>query len=271
MIATAERDASALEKRGIMPDSRHENYEILNLIGYGLAKFDMDFVRKFGFSTKTAFYENMISKGVADTVGTVKNRQDLFDPFFGNKRKGWWQKGNIYLHRKAFIDSLFGNYDAGEYVNIVKLYIADKFETADEVLPKISPIIKSKFKQLQITGQEAELFFMQNYLVLEPFKDGILEDARLFGDGFDFQIQIKTKFVLAEVKGIRAQYGGIRLTENEYMKAREYKDDYGLIVVSNLAILPKMTAVFNPIATLALKKQKTTHKQISYHSASLTW
>lgn len=28
-----------------MPDNKHENYEILNLIGYGLAKFDMEFVR----------------------------------------------------------------------------------------------------------------------------------------------------------------------------------------------------------------------------------
>lgn len=254
-----------------MPDNRHENYEILNLIGYGLAKFDIDFVEEFGFSTKTAFYENMVSKGIADTIGTVKNRQDLFDPFFSNKRKGWWQKGNTYLHRKTFIDSLFGNYDVREYVDAVKLYIADKFGITDETLLKISPIIKSKFKQLQMTGQEAEIFFIQNYSELETFKDGILEDARLLGDGFDFQIQIKARFILAEVKGVRSQRGGIRLTENEYKKAKEYKDDYGLIVVSNLAIVPKMTAIFNPLANLALKQQKVILKQVSYHSLFLTW
>jgi hypothetical protein len=254
-----------------MPDTRHENYEILNLIGYGLAKFDMNFVKKFGFSTKTAFYENMISKDVADTVGTLKNRQDLFDPFFGNKRKGWWQKGNAYLHRKTFIDSLFGNYDVEEYVNAVKLYIANKFGPKEQTLPPISPIIKSKFKQLQVTGLEAEIFFMQNYLELEAFKGGILEDARMLGDGFDFQIQLNERFVLAEIKGIRTQNGGIRLTENEYVKAREYKDDYGLIVISNLSIIPKMTAVFNPLANIVLKKQKTMHEQVSYHSSSLSW
>nr|CBX30956.1 unknown protein [uncultured Desulfobacterium sp.] len=38
-----------------MSDNKHENYELLNLIGYGLAKFDMDFVNEFGFKTKTAF------------------------------------------------------------------------------------------------------------------------------------------------------------------------------------------------------------------------
>lgn len=35
-----------------MSESRHENYEILNLIGYGLAKFDLDFVRAFGLQRK---------------------------------------------------------------------------------------------------------------------------------------------------------------------------------------------------------------------------
>ncbi len=113
--------ASIMTDEGIMTNTPHENYELLNLIGYGLAKFDMGFVRKFGFHTKTAFYENIVSIGIADTAGTVKNRQDLFDPFFVNKRKGWWQKGNAYLHRKTFIDSLFGSYELEEYADAVKI------------------------------------------------------------------------------------------------------------------------------------------------------
>lgn len=254
-----------------MPDNRHKNYEILNLIGYGLAKFDMNFVREFGFSTKTAFYENVISKGVADTVGVVKNRQDLFDPFFDNNRKGWWQKGKTYLHRKTFIDSLFGSFGVKEYSDIVKLYIADKLKLPDEGRRKISPIIKSKFKQLQLTGQEAEIFFIQNYSELDPFKGGVLEDARLLGDGFDFQIQIGTRFILAEIKGIRLLRGGVRLTDNEYRKAKEYKDDYGLIVVSNLANVPKMTAVFNPLASLKLTKKIAAQNQTTYHSQIISW
>lgn len=32
--------------------SKHHNYEILNLIGYGLAKFDTAFVKEFGLKTK---------------------------------------------------------------------------------------------------------------------------------------------------------------------------------------------------------------------------
>ena len=254
-----------------MPEGRHENYELLNLIGYGLAKFDMELVKAFGFRTKTAFYNNMVSKGIANTVDTIKNRQDLFDPFFENKRKGWWQKGNAYLHRKALIDSLFINFNATEFANVIKLYIKDKLGVSDETLPVISPVVKSKFKQLQMTGQEAELYFMHNFRELDPFKNGSLEDVRLFGDGYYFQIQIDSRFVLAEIKGLRSKYGNIRFTENEFIRAREYKDDYGLIVISNLESLPKMTLIFNPLSSLALKKQKVKHEQISYHSASLVW
>lgn len=82
--------------------NKHENYETLNLIGYGLAKFSRAFIKEYGFKTKTAFYQHIVDIGIADTVGTVKNRQDLFDPFFDNGRKGWWQRGvviGLYLYR----------------------------------------------------------------------------------------------------------------------------------------------------------------------------
>ena len=35
--------------------NQHENYEILKLMGYGLAKFDIQFVQTFGFKTKPLF------------------------------------------------------------------------------------------------------------------------------------------------------------------------------------------------------------------------
>ena len=104
-----------------MGENRHQNYEILNLLGYGLAKFNIDFVRKFGFKTKTAFYDYIVALNVAETPGVVKNRQDLFDPFFNNGRKGWWQKGDAYIHRKLLIESLFGDLEVSQYVDVKKL------------------------------------------------------------------------------------------------------------------------------------------------------
>lgn len=250
---------------------KHENYEILNLIGYGLAKFNMMFVKYFGFKTKTAFYEYIVQKGVAESVGTVKNRQDLFDPFFDNKRKGWWQKGNAYIHRKVFIDSLFGSLDAGAYANIVRLYLAEKFAIVEEPSKEISPVLKSKFKQLQITGQEAELFFMNNYKEVNSFKNGILEDARIFGDGYDFQIEVQKHFFLTEIKGLRTDYGSIRMTQNEFYKAKEYTDDYALVVISNLSDIPKMSVIFNPTENISFTEKAINTKQVNYHTSPLKW
>ncbi len=250
---------------------KHENYEALNLIGYGLAKFDLSFVKSFGFATKATFYEHLIKMGVAETVGTVKNRQDLFDPFFDNKRKGWWQKGDAYIHRKIFIDSLFGTLDVSAYANVVRLYLREKFAADDEAERGISPIIKSKFRQLQVTGQEAELYFMNNYCRLDYWESAVLEDARTFGDGYDFQIEVQERFFLVEIKGLRGERGSIRMTQNEYDKAKVCGNDFALVVVCNLSGVPRMSVVFNPTDKIVFTAKTILTKQINYHTNSVGW
>ena len=252
-------------------ETKHKNYEILNLIGYGMAKFGMSFINQFGFKTKSAFYEYVIDSRVAKTVGAVKNRQDLFDPFFDNGRKGWWQKGNAYIHRKKLIDSLFGELDVKNYGQIVKLYLKQHFEIYDIEPTLVSPIIKSKFKQLQLTGREAELYFMENFNEIDVFRDGILEDARTYGDGYDFQVKVGSKLLLVEIKGVRAKHGKIRMTEREFACAENYKTEYGLVVVSNLEAVPKMTTIFAPTHNLVLEKVLTNQPQVTYHSTTHAW
>jgi len=131
--------------------------------------------------------------------------------------------------------------------------------------------MKSRFKQLQATGQEAELYFINNYQNIKNFSNGVLDDARLYGDGYDFQIQVSEKYFLAEIKGVRATSGSVRLTENEFLKASEYKDEYGLVVISNLADLPKMSVIFDPLANLKLTKKIATQNQTTYHSGFISW
>ena len=234
-------------------DNKHKNYEILNLLGYGLAKFDNEFITQFGFLTKTEFYNYCVSIGIADTGGVIKNRMDLFDPFFPNKRKGWWQKGDTYIHRKQLIDNLFGDTSVTEYISIVKMYLEKNFDIVSSQMA-LKPIIKSRFRQLQETGLESELFFMNNYNSIPIFNKATLEDARLYGDGYDFQMNIGSNYYLAEVKGIRKEKGRFRLTENEYNKALEYKENYIITIVSNLNNLPKFLVVDNPIKNLKFKE-----------------
>lgn len=245
---------------------KHENYEILNLLGYGLAKFDNEFIKQFGFKTKTAFFDYFVELKIVETGSVVKNRMDLFDPFFPNNgRKGWWQKGDAYIHRKYLIDSLFGNENVLGYSNIVKLYLKENYEIK-ELFVEVKPIVKSRFKKLQETGLEAELYFMNNFNEISAFNKGVLEDARLYGDGYDFQINVNENSFLAEVKGIRAKKGRFRLTENEYQKANEYKNDYVVTLVLNLDDLPTFLTIENPIKNLKFEERIIKSKEIKeYH------
>lgn len=248
--------------------NKHENYEILNLLGYGLAKFDNEFIKQFGFKTKLSFFEYFVEIGMVETASVVKNRMDLFDPFFDNNRKGWWQKGNAYIHRKLLIDSLFGKENVYEYANIVKLFLKDNFKIKDLVV-EVKPIVKSRFKKLQETGLEAELYFMNNYNSIDIFNNGIIEDARLYGDGYDFQINVNESSYLAEVKGIRAKKGRFRLTENEFEKAREYQSDYIITLVLNLDDSPTFLTIDNPLRNLKFEERIIQSKEIrEYHLIS---
>ena len=245
--------------------SKHKHYELLNLLGYGLAKFDNEFIKEFGYQTKSDFYQYFVDLGIAETRSVVKNRMDIFDPFFPNQRSGWWKRMEDYRPRKELIDSLFGNEDVVNYANIVKLYLQG-FHNAKEITLIESPILKSKFKRLQETGLEAELYFMNNYRKESVFHNGILEDARLYGDGYDFQISVEKNNYLAEVKGIRGKQGDIRLTLKEYQQAEYYKSDYFLSVVSDLESSPKLTLISNPLKQLKFEKViRQTKDIVEYH------
>ncbi|PXY41648.1 hypothetical protein DMB65_06790 [Flavobacterium cheongpyeongense] len=250
-------------------NNKHENYEILNLLGYGLSKFDNLFIEQFGFTTKNNFYKYFVEIGIAETASVVKNRMDLFDPFFSNNnRKGWWQKGNTYIHRKHLIDSLFGTENVKDYSNIVKLYLKENYKI-EELFVEVKPIVKSRFKKLQETGLEAELYFMNNYNEISTFNKGILEDARLYGDGYDFQINVNESFFLAEVKGIREKKGRFRLTEKEFIMASEYKNDYIIALVLNLNDAPTFLTIENPINNLKFEERIIKSKEIKeYHLIS---
>ena len=128
------------------------------------------------------------------------------------------------------------------------------------------PIIKSRFKKLQETGLEAELFFMNNYKSIELFKNGTLEDARLFGDGYDFQVNVHKKAYLAEIKVIRKKRGKFRLTEYEFKKALDYKDDYIVTLILNLNDMPKFITIENPIKNLKFEERIIKSKESrEYH------
>lgn len=241
--------------------------EIQNLIGYGIAKFDMNFVKQFGYITKQSFFRFLTELGVSNTVKAMSNRVDSFDPYFDNGRKGWHQRRQRE-HIKLYIDSIMGELTSGELADAVKLFINNYFQHEVVTLGSIvSPIRQSQFRRLQKTGTEAEFFFISQYRNFPKFSDAILEDARLWGDGYDFQLSLgDSDYILVEVKGIRQKRGSFRMTETEYLKAHEYENRYCLAVVYNLDMLPDIKYVFNPTSSMEFICKESILNVKHYHS-----
>ena len=112
---------------------------------------------------------------------------------------------------------------------------------------------------------------MTNYRNIPDFQNAVIEDARLRGDGYDFQIKLNSKYFLAEVKGVREQSGAIRLTQSEFEKALEFKQDYFLVVVSNLISFPKFSCISNPLQNLDFTSKEIKSVQLNYHTSALNW
>lgn len=166
------------------------------------------------------------------------------------------------------IDSLFGNENVIEFSNIIKLFLKDKL-SLENIFVEVKPIVASRFKKLQETGLEAELYFISNYNSIDIFRDGVIEDARLYGDGYDFQVNVNNNSFLAEVKGIREKKGKFRLTENEYLKAKEYQKDYIVTLVMNLNDSPTFLIIENPLNNLKFEERMIKSREIKeYHLAS---
>ena len=246
---------------------KHENYEILTLLGYGLAKFNTSFVAGMGYNSKQKLYEYLVGLGIADNTDVIKNRQDLFDPYFDNGRKGWWQKADDYINRKYLIDSNFGNLTVSEYCDYIRYRLQLDFTA--EILTNISPLLDTKFRRLQETGSEAEGYFMYNFKNIDLFQNGELKDARLYGDGYDFQITVNDIFYLAEVKGVRKKSGSIRLTEKEHLQAEKYKEGYVLVIVCNLDDSPEFIVIRNPLKELIFTKKVVASKDIYAYNAKI--
>ena len=71
---------------------------------------------------------------------------------------------------------------------------------------------------------------------------------------------------LAEVKGIRKPKGRIRLTGNEFEKAKEFQSDFILSLVTNLDDIPKLVLIDNPLNHFEFQKSIIKNEIIEYRS-----
>ena len=111
----------------------NEHSDALELIAYGLAKFAGKEPRKNVFANKiaknrNAFFQMLVDKGIATSKSAVSTRQDNFDPFFDNSKKGFLRDDIVkrYSVIKARIDAVVGTLKVDEYVDFVNALIANE-------------------------------------------------------------------------------------------------------------------------------------------------
>jgi hypothetical protein len=101
-----------------------------------------------------------------------------------------------------------------------------------------------KYRHKVLTG-EIEAFLKNLINTTEP------EDISLENLGFDIRSKDKQGNVrYIEVKA-RAESGGVSLTQNEWFKAKRFKEDYYLYAVLNVATKPELYIIKNPAEHLS--------------------
>ena len=228
--------------------------ELAMVTAFYLSKFGDEGIEKLGFRTyKHAFAE--IGRSLHVNPNSVKNWRDEFDPYYDNRRKGWYRRG-IRPSRQKVMTAFDGLSESALRAVVLDII---QFETR----PKIEGELQATLKEIETVGQKttkrnteyisrsptgrmAEEFFVSRFQAgLTPF-DGTLRDRRDEGVGFDFEITRNGKRAVVEIKGLAKELGAITFTDKEWKVANEVQNSYFLGVVVHIATSPKIGFVQNP-------------------------
>lgn len=239
-------------------------------IAYYLSKFNKVGYRRLGFrNLKEALTE--LSKMLNVKYNTLKNWRDEFDPLHGH-RAGWHQRPMIASRVK--VANALQNLCEEEVREIV-LDILDSnklndSENMDELLSIVKDDIPNKKPKISKyilrgpTGKKAEEFFIDQFKKNKFSILGELKDTREHGKGYDFEIRNKETILYVEVKGLQEIFGGILLTNKEWITAIDKKEKYYLIIVRTLKSKPVMQVIQNPASVLQPKKSIYTTVQVQW-------
>lgn len=233
--------------------------ELGMIVAFFLSKFGETSLSRLGFhSYKHAFEETGRTLGV--NPNSVKNWRDEFDPYYDNGRKGWYQR-EIRQSRLKVISTFDGlSEDAllAVILDIIQPNQRPKIETdLHSVLKEIKDADKEKAPTKKVeysprgpTGKMAEEFFVSQFQAgLTPF-DGVLQDCRDNGVGYDFEIRNKQNLSFVEIKGSSKEFSGITFTDKEWKIAKEKRDVYFLGLVTEIPLSPKIRFLKNPSNSL---------------------
>ena len=235
------------------------------ICGLFLSKFDQDGLQYLGFENFSEAF-NALGYSLRARPASIKNYRDELDPYFPNGRKGW-HKRPLRDHCKL-IRKLYGNASLVELGDLIKSFLLPTEFT--ESLPDVARVLaahygeeSSSFAKRLITGRAAEQYFVANFHRMPEFSSLLLTDTTNWGCGFDFKLATQSgNWVCAvEVKGIRAKFGQIQLTELEHDMAEALSDRYYMVLVRNFIEQPFHTIVKDPL-NCRLQFTRTERKEV---------
>lgn len=164
--------------------------------------------------------------------------------------------------------SLYDRLDRGEKVDLPirnkldqkKRYELARKELEEEIdkeqsLSISTPQLLTVIKVIPASGEmyedaEIEAIGMEIAMAYEGSRGREPEDVSRENLGFDIRSKGKDEIRYVEVKA-RANEGEVALTPNEWFKAKRFKDQYWLYVVSNARTNPILSCIQNPAENLA--------------------
>ena len=233
--------------------------ELAMVVAFYLSKFGEEGLENLGYrSYRHAFEE--IGRALHVKPNSVKNWRDEFDPYYDNKRKGWYQRGIRPSRQRVMLafDDLSESALRAVVIDIIKPEARPKIETElDSTLKEIRDLESKRRMRRNVeftprgpTGRMAEEFFISRFIAgLTPFQ-GNLTDRRDEGVGYDFEIINETGHTLVEVKGMAKQTGSITFTDKEWRIANEAQHNYFLGLVIQVLESPRIGFVQNPAQSL---------------------
>jgi len=239
------------------------------LCGLFLSKFDQRALEYLGFGTFAEAF-NVLGYSLQARPASIKNYRDELDPYFPNPRVGWHKRTLrehceriLEMYREASLD------DLGELIKrfLLPTCQAESMPEVRRVLCHLNPEPLGSFAKRLITGKAAEEYFASRYTTMGRFDGLKLTDTTGWGCGFDFKLvrPHTDRFLAVEVKGLRAKFGQIQMTDLEFEVAKALRKRYYLVLVRNFAEEPFHTIVRSPAeSTLEFTKLERKETRLSW-------
>jgi len=244
------------------------NHKLSLYVCYYLARFDKLALVNLGYKNwETAFID--ISQKLDVKKHSVRNWRDEFDPLFGY-RAGWHQRP--MSPSRINVALALENLEEPEIRSIVKDILSGEIDNDSDNLKHLLEIADDNtekegskpFVSRGPTGKKAEEFFVEYHRLHNLPLNGELIDTRDLGCGYDFEIKSGAIRHFIEVKGLADNQGGILLTNKEWERAKQERNNYTICIVSNLNKTPEIKFINNPHSKLNPKKNIVQTIQIQW-------